>query len=144
MGASDNAYEAADAAARLRAWFKAEGPLVMDEADFDDVQTVLADNKRLRARLVEATMLLGHFVDHEDQPCRLNHHGACEERGGSSLRPCDVAVGHELLARIRNGNGGLGCLCPHTYQPDGRLVRDGVLAVGCPVHDTNAEMEAGT
>lgn len=143
MGANGNAHEAADAAARLLAWFKAEGPLVMDEADFDDVQTVLADNAQLRKRLAEATTLLGHFVDHEDRPCRLNHHGACEEHGGSSLRPCDVASGRELLARIRGGNGGPGCLCPHTYQPDGRLVRDGVLAVGCPVHDPDAGEGAG-
>lgn len=105
MGADDNAYEAADAAARLQAWFNAEGPLVMDEADFDDVQTVLADNKRLRAQLAEATTLLGHFVDHEDRPCRLDHHGACQEHGGSSLRSCDVAVGRELLARIHGGGG---------------------------------------
>ena len=31
-----------------------------------------------------------------------------------------------------------GCLCPHTYQPDGALVRDGELALGCPVHDPDA------
>jgi len=30
------------------------------------------------------------------------------------------------------------CECPHTYQPNGRLVWDGVLAVGCPVHDPDA------
>lgn len=30
------------------------------------------------------------------------------------------------------------CECPHDYQPDGRLVRDGVLALGCPVHDPDA------
>lgn len=57
--------------------------------------------ERLRAQLAEATTLLGHFVDHEDQPCRLDHHGACQEHGGSSLRPCDVAAGREWLARVR-------------------------------------------
>lgn len=98
---TDTDFEAAAASARLQAWFQAEGPLVMDEADFDDVETVLADNARLRAQTAEATALLGHFVDHEDQPCRLDHHGACQEHGGSSLRPCDVAVGREWLARIR-------------------------------------------
>lgn len=36
------------------------------------------------------------------------------------------------------GDGGPGCLCPHTYQPDGRLVRDDVLALGCQVHDPDA------
>lgn len=30
------------------------------------------------------------------------------------------------------------CECPHTDQPDGSLVRDGVLALGCPVHDPDA------
>lgn len=100
MGA-DDMYEAAAAHVRLLAWFEAEGPLVMDEADFDDVQTALVDNARLRKYLAEAATLLGHFVDHEDQPCRLNHHGACQEHGGSSLRPCDVAVGREWLARVR-------------------------------------------
>lgn len=54
MAAGDDAHEAADAAARLRAWFEAEGPLVMDEADFDDVETVLAENERLRAERDDA------------------------------------------------------------------------------------------
>lgn len=143
MAAGEDAHEAADAAARLQAWFQAEGPLVMDEADFDDVQTVLADNKRLRQQLAEATALIGRFVDHEDQPCRFDHHGAYQEHGGSSLRPCDVAVGREWLARVRGVGGELGCLCPHTYQPDGRLVRDGVLAAGCPVHDPDEEPTCG-
>lgn len=31
------------------------------------------------------------------------------------------------------------CECPHDLQPDGALVRDGVLAVGCPVHDPDAK-----
>lgn len=57
----------------------------------------------LNAQLAEATTLLGHFVNHEDQPCRLDHHGACQEHGGSSLRRCDVAAGRELLARILGG-----------------------------------------
>lgn len=55
-------------------------------------------------RAEKAETLLGFFVDHEDQPCRLNHHGACEEHGGSELRPCDVAAGRELLARVRGGD----------------------------------------
>lgn len=60
--------------------------------------------ERLRKYLAEATTLLGHFVNHEDQPCRLDHHGACQERGASSLRRCDVAAGRELLARVRGGD----------------------------------------
>lgn len=40
---ADANAETADAAARLRAWFEdTSGPLVMDEADFDDVLKVLA------------------------------------------------------------------------------------------------------
>lgn len=48
------------------------------------------------------------------------------------------AEAERLWARIRGEGGGPGCLCPHTYQPDGTLVRDGVLAAGCPVHDAGA------
>lgn len=59
--------------------------------------------RNLQNRLAEATTLLGYFVDHEDQPCRLNHHGACKAHNGSELRPCDVAAGRELLGRIRGG-----------------------------------------
>ncbi|NUQ98323.1 MAG: hypothetical protein HOY79_17825 [Streptomyces sp.] len=63
--------------------------------------------ERLRVQVAEATTLLGHFVDHEDQPCRLDHHGGCQEHRGSSLRPCDVAAGRELLARIRSSGVGV-------------------------------------
>lgn len=70
------------------------------EAKCEDLEDEV---QQLREQLAEATALLGHFVDHEGQPCRLNHHGACEEHGGSGLRACDVAVGRELLARIRGG-----------------------------------------
>jgi hypothetical protein len=59
--------------------------------------------ERLRTQLAEATALLGYFVDHETGTCRFDHHGACQEHGGSSLRRCDVAVGRELLARVRGG-----------------------------------------
>jgi len=45
---ADDDAETADAAARLRAWFQAEGPLVMDEEDLDDVQKVLAAYERGR------------------------------------------------------------------------------------------------
>lgn len=44
---SDAPDEAPYAAARLRAWFEdTEGPMVMDEADFDDVLTVLTAYER--------------------------------------------------------------------------------------------------
>lgn len=43
-------HEVAAAAARLRAWFQdTSGLMVMDEADFDDVQTLLADYERRAA-----------------------------------------------------------------------------------------------
>jgi len=41
--------EAAYAAGRLRSWFQAEGTLVMDEEDLDQVQIVLADYERILA-----------------------------------------------------------------------------------------------
>jgi hypothetical protein len=69
----------------------------------DAVAELVAEVKRLRTQLAEAATLLGHFVDHEDEPCRFDHHGACQEHGGSSLRRCDVAAGRELLARTRGG-----------------------------------------
>lgn len=71
------------------------------EAKCEDLEDEV---ERLREQIADATALLGHFVDHEDQPCRLDHHGACQEHGGSSLRPCDVAAGRALLARIRGGD----------------------------------------
>ncbi len=65
---------------------------------FDMLKT---DMRILRTDLTEALALLGHFADHEDAPCRLDHHGACQEHGGSSLRPCDIAAARKLLARAR-------------------------------------------
>lgn len=57
-----------------------------------------------------------------------------------------LALRNEVMAAARYVHPALldacvhsvGCLCPHTYQPDGTLVRDGVLALGCPVHDPDA------
>lgn len=62
------------------------------------------------------------------------------------LREAAVADGRDpyrdpmaqRLSAALVGADGDGCLCPHTYQPDGALVRDGVLALGCPTHDPDA------
>ena len=158
MGDDDNALEAADAAARLRAWFEAEGPLVMDEADFDDVQTVLADygrvlveNERLRAqaatdvRVVDATLKAWAVADQaklsnallglrEVFIWRIAEAQVRERHAFEDAR--DVEAG-------RQGSDAPGCLCPHDLQPDGALVRDGVLAAGCPVHDPDAGESGG-
>lgn len=145
MGADDNALEAADAAARLQAWFQAEGPLVMDEADFDDVQAVLADygrvlaeNARLRAqaatdvRVVDATLNAWAVADQTKLSNAL-----LGLREGFIWRIAEAQV-RERHAFEDARKTEAGCLCPHTYQPDGSLVRDGVLALGCPVHDPDA------
>lgn len=150
---SDTDFEAADAAARLHAWFKAEGPLVMDEANFDDVQTVLADygrvlaeNARLRAqaatdvRVVDATLKAWAVTDQaklsnallglrEVFIWRIAEAQVRERHAFEDARDAETG---------RQGSDAPGCLCPHTYQPDGSLVRDGVLALGCPVHDPDA------
>lgn len=146
MGGDDNALEAADAAARLRAWFEAEGTLVMDEADFDDVQTVLADygrvlaeNERLREELERLTPRTVTCPTCQ-RPTKLTTTGLFRFHGPHS-RPCRASGTHPAIdaaaapQRPTQSNGAPGCLCPHTYQPDGALVRDGVLAAGCPVHD---------
>lgn len=44
----------------------------------------------------------------------------------------------QRLSAALVGAEGHDCLCPHTYQPNGRLVRDGMLALGCPAHDPDA------
>lgn len=36
---------------------------------------------------------------------------------------------------------GLNCWCPHNLMPDGKLVRDGVVAAGCPTHDVEQAPE---
>jgi len=99
--AKTRAEEAEADVERLRAHL--EVSFGASEALCENANNLDSKVRRLRAQLAEATALLGHFVDHEDQPCELNHHGACKAHGGSELRPCDVAVGRELLGRLRGG-----------------------------------------
>ena len=42
--------------------------------------------------------LLHAFVDHEDQPCSLDHHGYCQEHDSFSEGRCKVAEARELLS----------------------------------------------
>jgi hypothetical protein len=56
---TDFTCEAA-AAAKLRAWFKAESPLVMNKENLDDVQTVLADYERVLAENARMRQDLEH------------------------------------------------------------------------------------
>lgn len=44
----------------------------------------------------KARELLRRFVEHEDQPCRFDHHGYCQEHG-TDEPPCAVRVARQLL-----------------------------------------------
>lgn len=91
MTTDDTAHEVADAAARLRAWFQdTSGPLVMDEADFDDVQTLLADYER-RAAEPQRTVF-GLRIDYvstlrEERPAGNNLADAQTARDRIAARP---------------------------------------------------------
>ncbi len=72
--------------------------------------------------------------------------GTLATLGADKRRSCGQAWITERLADLstdgeqaaRDGQGGeaaTGCLCPHDLMPDGTLVPDGVIALGCPVHD---------
>lgn len=44
--------------------------------------------------------LLHRFVDHETDPCRLDHHGYCQEHPGChEINDCPVAKGRALLGQ---------------------------------------------
>jgi len=91
---ADDDAETADAAARLRAWFEdTDGPMVMDEADFDDVLKVLAAYERGAAAQPAAEQnhgtpadLYWPFTGGADT-CYLNH----DDDGG--YRECCMRAG---------------------------------------------------
>lgn len=154
MGANGNAHEAADAAARLQVWFQAEGPLVMDEADFDDMQTVLNERAVMVAELEQLRAQAATDVRTVDATLKAWAVADQAKLSNALLGLRDVFIWRIVEAQVRERHafedarkteagrrcdGGPGCLCPHTYQPDGALVRDGVLALGCPVHDPDAK-----
>jgi hypothetical protein len=54
----------------------------------------------LQAERDTVVRLLGQFVDHEDGPCRFDHHGACQEHG-SDEGPCATDTARQFLATVR-------------------------------------------
>lgn len=75
----------------------------LDHGRYDrTIDELVTEVERLRGERDQLAEQLGHQVDHEDGPCRFDHHGACQEHGGSELRPCDVATARELLVRVRD------------------------------------------
>jgi len=88
-----------------------------------DLRAVL--DGRLAARVTEleaeslaALTFLGHLVDHEDGPCRLDHHGCCQEHPGGGNTPCTTMAARQLLALARPAEcececvPGQPCPCP--------------------------------
>ena len=57
--------------------------------------------------------VLRFLVENEDQPCRLDHHGLCQEHG-LSQPPCATAMGRRLLGLPNS----LGAPSPVTTQED--------------------------
>lgn len=49
----------------------------------------------------------------------------------------------QWCAPASGANEPTGCLCPHDLMPDGTLIPDGVIAIGCPVHDLEQEADHG-
>lgn len=108
-----------------------------------------AEADRLRSQLGEPEVQWGHQV-HADDGHRGDEVPQADEQAAwhavahlhRNALPADArAVVIQRDVRIHEGPWRVvpECECPHTDQPDGRLVRDGVLAAGCPVHDPDAD-----
>lgn len=108
-----------------------------------------AELKQVRERLGEPEIQWGHQV-HADDGHRGDEVPQADENAArfavaylnKHTLPADArAVLIQREVRVHEGPWRVVpvCECPHTYQPDGRLVRDGVLAVGCPAHDADAK-----
>lgn len=107
-----------------------------------------AEAKQLRSQLGEPEAQWGHQVHADDGYCGDEVPQADENAARIAVAYLNThklpagsrAVLIQREVRVYEGPWRLVpvCECPHTYQPDGRLVRDGVLAVGCPVHDPDA------
>lgn len=103
--------------------------------------------ERLREQLGEPEIQWGHQVHADDGWCgdEVPQNDEQDARLAvahmSKKMPPDLrAVLIQREVRVHEGPWRVVpvCECPHTDQPDGRLVRDGVLALGCPVHDPDA------
>jgi hypothetical protein len=107
-----------------------------------------AEAKQLRSQLGDPEIQWGHQVHADD-----GHRG--DEVPQADENAARIAVAHLNMYKLPAGSRAVliqrevrvheglwrvvpVCECPHTCQPDGRLVRDGVLALGCPVHDPDA------
>lgn len=86
----DRMGEFAQAAQGERGRYAAENQRLREEAD-----RLRAAWESAWAERNEARGLLHRFVDHEDDPCRFDHHGDCQEHGSSG--PCQVAEARRLL-----------------------------------------------
>lgn len=112
------------------------------------LRAVVAEYARMRQKQAEQRLLAAVFKANRNVPTLAMQH--LREAVQHLLKQQDAGVATvdvEAMLDILNplgivdperGQDDEGCLCPHTYQPDGALVRDGVLALGCPVHDPDA------
>lgn len=55
---------------------------------------------RLQRRLIRARALLQRFVDHDDEPCNVDHNGYCQAHGLSSA-PCKIAEARTFIAELK-------------------------------------------
>ena len=97
----DRMGEFAQAAQGERGRYAAENQRLREEAD-----RLRAAWESAWAERNEARGLLHRFVDHEDDPCRFDHHGDCQEHGSSG--PCQVAEARRLLGLDRAEGGAHG------------------------------------
>ncbi len=91
---TEPANTTAMAIARIEPWLADWTADTGDEHDAQicaDLHAVLDERKQL-------LWLLGRLVDREDRPCRLDHHGYCQEHPGGGNIPCVTATARELLA----------------------------------------------
>ena len=93
------ALEADAAAARLRAWFEdTKGPMVMDEADFDDVLTVLNAYDKDRAALSQLRPEYGARVTYTDTLTAEGPIG--DDAGEARARAADLAENSAVVSVI--------------------------------------------
>lgn len=103
------------------------------------LRAVVAEYARMWQKRAEQRLLAAVFKVNRNVPTLAMQHLREAVQHLLKLQGAGVeTVSVEAMLDILNPLGIADCLCPHTYQPDGALVRDGVLALGCPVHDLDA------